>query len=123
TRSVTSSPPARHWSPSPGTPSGGSPATAAASPALPAPGSSAPDAADAAPGLDPALDPKLPLPDIPNPLNLLGGLDPRTWASAVLDTVIEMIAGAIIEALTGVIDWALGLGDSSLNIITRTPAE
>lgn len=60
--------------------------------------------------------------DIPNPLNLLGSLDPRDWASAVLESVIETVAGSLIEALRGFVDWALGLGDSSLNIITQTPA-
>lgn len=105
-----------------GTPSGGSPATAAASPVSPPPDGIPAAAAGSLPGVDTAIDPQLPLPDIPNPLGLLGGLDPRNWATAILDTVVEMIGGAILDALTGVIDWALGLGDSSLNIITRTPA-
>src|SRR5690606_37393976 len=106
-----------------GTPSGGSTATAAASPVLPAPSDPARTAADTLPGSEAPPDPQLPGPDIPNPLDLFSALDPREWASAVLDTVVELIAGAILDAITGFIDWALGMGDSSLNIITRTPAE
>ena len=105
-----------------GMPSSGSAATAAASPVLPGPGGPAPAvAAGTLPG-DLPPDPEIPLPDIPNPLGLLASLDPRDWASAVLDTVVETMAGAMLDAVTGVVDWALGMGDSSLNIITRTPA-
>src|SRR5690606_1466913 len=106
-----------------GMPSGGSAATAAASPVLPGPNDPARTVADTLPGSEPPPDPQLPGPDIPNPLALFSALDPREWASAVLDTVVELIAGAILDAITGFIDWALGIGDSSLNIITRTPAE
>jgi hypothetical protein len=103
-----------------GTPSGGSAATAAASsPPLAPTSTELTSISDAVPGTLPDGDPEI---GVPNPLNLLGSLDPRNWASAVLDTIIELIGGAILDALTGVIDWALGLGDSSLNIITRTPA-
>jgi len=101
-----------------GMPSGGSAVPAAASPVQPGEAPAAPlAAAGALPGGEVA-----PAPAMPNPLNLLGGLDPRNWASAILDTIVELIAGAILDALTAVVDWALGLGDSSLNIITRTPA-
>lgn len=100
-----------------GMPSGGSAVPAAASPGQPGGTPVAPAAAAPLPGGEPP-----PAPAIPNPLDLLGGLDPRNWATAVLDVVVETIAGAILDALTGVVDWALGLGDSSLNIITRTPA-
>ncbi len=106
-----------------GMPSGGSAATAAASPVLPEPSGASPAvAARTLPGDVAPVDPQIPLPDVPNPFGLLGSLDPRDWASAVLDTVVESIAGAILDAVTGVVDWALGMGDSSLNIITRTPA-
>ncbi len=104
-----------------GMPSGGSPATAAALPA--APGAVTPASVTGTlPGDISPVDQQIPLPDIPNPLGLLGSLDPRDWASAVLDTVVETLAGAILDAVTGIVDWALGVGDSSLNIITRTPA-
>lgn len=101
-----------------GMPSGGTTVPTAASPVQPGDTPSTPlAAAGALPGSELA-----PAPAMPNPLNLLGGLDPRNWASAVLDTIVELIAGAILDALTAVVDWALGFGDSSLNIITRTPA-
>lgn len=70
-------------------------------------------------GLAPGAGPEM---GLPNPLNLLGSLDPRHWATAVLDTVVEVVAGALLEAIRGFVDWALGFGDSSLNIITQTPA-
>ncbi len=101
-----------------GMPSDGSAATAAAS--LPA---VSPDAVDIAasdvPGLTPSAPPEV---GVPNPFNLLASLDPRHWATAILDTVIELIAGALLDAIRGFVDWALGFGDSSLNIITQTPA-
>src|SRR5690606_27522412 len=58
---------------------------------------------------------------VPNPLDLFGILDPQNWAAAVLDTVVETLAGSLVEALRSFVDWSLGLGDSSLNIITQTP--
>ena len=64
-------------------------------------------------------DPRL---GLPNPLDLFSALDPREWAGAILDTVIETLAGAVLDAIRDFVDWALGLGGSSLNIITRTPA-
>src|SRR5690606_4491286 len=80
-----------------GMPSGGAAATAAASPVVPGPGGPTPAvAAGTVPGDIPPVDPQIPLPDVPNPLGLLGSLDPRDWASAVLDTVVETIAGAIL---------------------------
>ena len=104
-------------------PSNGSAATAAASPVLLGPSDPAMTAAEALPESGASPDPQLPGPDIPNPLDLFSALDPREWASAVLDTVVDLIGGAILDAITGFIDWSLGVGDSSLNIITRTPAE
>lgn len=66
------------------------------------------------PGVAPAIG-------VPNPFDIFSSLDPRTWATAILDAVVELIAGSMIEAIRGFVDWASGLGDSSLNIITRTP--
>jgi TrbL/VirB6 plasmid conjugal transfer protein len=86
---------------------------------------SQPDAAPArsaggvAPGVQPGISPEI---GIPNPLDLLGALDPRKWAGDILDAVITTIGGALIEAMRELVDWALGLGGSSLNFVTRTPA-
>jgi TrbL/VirB6 plasmid conjugal transfer protein len=72
-----------------------------------------------APGVQPGVSPEI---GIPNPLDLLGALDPRKWAGDILDAVITTIGGALIEAMRELVDWALGLGGSSLNFVTRTPA-
>ncbi|MPZ49757.1 MAG: hypothetical protein GEU75_10780 [Dehalococcoidia bacterium] len=61
--------------------------------------------------------------DIPNPLDLLSGLDPRKWAGDILNAVLNEIGKALLEAMRGFVDWAMGLGDSSLNFVTQTPAE
>ena len=73
----------------------------------------------------PELEPPLPpqLPDIPNPLDWFSNLDPRKWAGDILNAILTMIGKALLEAIRGFIDWALGFGDSSLNFVTRTPAE
>src|SRR5690606_9303502 len=76
-------------------PSNGSAATAAASPVLPGPSDPAMTAAETLPESGASPDPQLPGPDIPNPLDLFSALDPREWASAVLDTVVDLIGGAI----------------------------
>ncbi|MPZ99108.1 MAG: hypothetical protein GEU80_07165 [Dehalococcoidia bacterium] len=104
-----------------GMPSAGPAVSAAASSAMPSESNAVEPAAatGTVPGLEPGADPQI---EIPNPLNLLGSLDPRDWASAILDTVIETIAGALLDAIRGFVDWALGFGDSSLNFITQTPA-
>jgi len=73
------------------------------------------------PGLDPQVDPQLP--DIPNPLDWLSNLDPRKWAGDILNALLTVIGQALLEAIRGFVDWALGFGDSSLNFVTRTPAE
>ena len=70
-----------------------------------------------APVTPPPLDPI----DVPNPLDLLGGLDPRQWAGEILEAVVEQLGGALTEAIRGFVDWASGAGDSSLNFVTRTP--
>jgi hypothetical protein len=63
------------------------------------------------------------LPDIPNPLDWFNNLDPRKWAGDILNAVLTTIGTALLEAIRGFVDWALGFGDSSLNFVTRTPAE
>ena len=75
-----------------------------------------------APGIQPGASPAIELPGIPNPLDLLDALDPRKWAGDILDAVMVTIGGALIEAMRELVDWALGLGDSSLNFVTQTPA-
>lgn len=73
------------------------------------------------PDLGPQVAPQLP--DIPNPLDWFSNLDPRKWAGDILNAILTMIGQALLEAMRGFIDWALGFGDSSLNFVTRTPAE
>ncbi|MBE7518379.1 MAG: hypothetical protein HS107_03950 [Thermoflexaceae bacterium] len=70
----------------------------------------------------------LPIPDptdwIPNPLDWLpGGLNPVNWAKDIVNAVFTLIGQAMLEAIRGFVDWALGVGGSSLNFVTRTPAE
>ncbi len=60
-------------------------------------------------------------PDTPG-IDLLAVLDPRAWAADILDAVISAIGRSLLEALRSFSDWALGLGDSSLNFVTSTPA-
>jgi hypothetical protein len=68
-----------------------------------------------------------PIPDptdlIPDPTDLLPSLDPKKWAGDILNAVLTTIGQAMLEAIRGFVDWAMGLGDSSLNFVTRTPAE
>jgi hypothetical protein len=72
----------------------------------------------------PQVDPiEVPLPDIPNPLDWFDNLDPREWAGDILNAVLTMIGQALLEAIRGFVDWALGFGDSSLNFVTQTPPE
>ncbi len=73
------------------------------------------------PGTGPQVDPQLP--DIPNPLDWFSNLDPRKWAGDILNALLTVIGQALLEAIRGFVDWALGIGDSSLNFVTRTPAE
>lgn len=70
----------------------------------------------------------LPIPDptdwIPNPQDWLpGGLNPVNWAKDIVNAVFTLIGQAMLEAIRGFVDWALGMGGSSLNFVTRTPAE
>jgi hypothetical protein len=71
------------------------------------------------PNVDPPVDPQLP--SIPNPIDILG-LNPKDWAGDILNAILTMVGKALIEAFRGFTDWALGVGDSSLNFVTRTPA-
>lgn len=63
------------------------------------------------------------VPDIPNPLDWFDNLDPRKRAGDILNAVLTTIGQALLEAIRGFVDWAMGFGDSSLNFVTRTPAE
>jgi len=90
-----------------GSPPAGAPA--AVSPSVSGPGP------EAAPQASPI--------DIPNPLDWFDNLDPRKWAGDILNAVLTTIGQALLEAIRGFVDWAMGLGDSSLNFVTRTPAE
>jgi len=82
-----------------------------------------------APGQHPPPDTlvDLPIPNpidlVPNPLDWLpGGLNPLNWARDIVNAVFTLIGRAMLEAIRGFVDWALGLGGSSLNFVTRTPA-
>ena len=92
---------------------GSSPAGPAAAPAA--------ESVPQPPGTNPQVDPQLP--GIPNPLDWLNNLDPRKWAGDILNALLTVIGKALLEAIRGFVDWALGFGDSSLNFVTRTPAE
>ena len=63
------------------------------------------------------------MPGIPNPIDWFSNLDPRKWAGDILNALLTVIGKALLEAIRGFVDWALGIGDSSLNFVTRTPAE
>ena len=85
-----------------------------------------PHAAASVPGARPhqsGVAPAVEIPAIPNPRDLLGGLDldPRAWAGAFLDAAVDTLGRAVLGAVRGFTDWALGLGGSSLNFVTRTP--
>ncbi len=88
-------------------PTSGQASPAAASPTAPQPGR--PGVPQAAPA------------DLPGLLDLLAALDPRKWAADILDAVVTAIGRSLLEAMRSFIDWALGLGSSSLNFVTRTP--
>ena len=104
----------------------GAPLVASVAPASTTPGATpiAPPAASKPfPGpAQPVITPPIGVPDIPNPFGLLGGLDPGKWAGELLEAVLGALGEALLEAMRGFIDWALGLGGSSLNFVTRTPA-
>jgi hypothetical protein len=83
--------------------------------------SSAVPSSVAPPPVAPQVAPELP--DIPNPFDWFSNLDPRKWAGDILNAVLTTIGQALLEAIRGFVDWALGFGDSSLNFVTCTPAE
>ena len=81
---------------------------------------------DGQPPPDTLVDLPIPNPTdwIPNPLDWLpGGLNPVNWAKDIVNAVFTLIDQAMLEAIRGFVDWALGMGGSSLNFVTRTPAE
>jgi hypothetical protein len=82
--------------------------------------SSADPATQLGPPVAPQVDPDIPVPD---PTDLLPSLDPRKWAEDILNAVLNQIGRALLEAMRGFVDWAMGLEGSSLNFITQTPAE
>jgi len=90
-------------------------------PAAP-PGAVSPSVSIPGPQTGPQVAP-IDLPDIPNPLDWFDNLDPRKWAGDILNAVLTTIGQALLEAIRGFVDWAMGFGDSSLNFVTRTPAE
>lgn len=94
--------------------------------ASPAPGVTPPvplaaSVAAPGPGGSGAAAPGIGLPSIPNPLDLLAAIDPREWAVDILDGVISALGEALLGALHGFVDWALGFEDSALNFVTSTP--
>jgi len=61
---------------------------------------------------------------IPDPTDWIpGSLNPAHWAKDIVNGVFTLIGRALLEAIRGFVDWALGMGGSSLNFVTRTPAE
>ena len=95
----------------------------------PAPSTQPQPPAQPAPGDQPqAIPVDLPIPDptdwIPNPTDWIpGGLNPLNWAGDIVNAVFTIVGKALLEAMRGFVDWALGLGGSSLNFVTQTPAE
>ena len=83
----------------------------------------APSSAVAPPEPGPEVQPQLPDIPVPNPLDWLNNLDPTKWAGDILNALLTTIGKALLEAIRGFVDWATGFGDSSLNFVTRTPAE
>jgi hypothetical protein len=99
--------------------------TSAPDPSLASP---ATGAAHAGPEAGPQVGTQIPpIPDptdlIPDPTDLLPNLDPKKWAGDILNAVLTTIGKAMLEAMRGFVDWAMGLEESSLNFVTRTPAE
>ena len=70
-----------------------------------------------------APDPAIGVPGVPGLSDLLGEMDPRTWGAAVLDGAVGALGVELLGAMRDFVDWALGAGGSSLNFVTRTPAE
>lgn len=105
-----------------GAPLTAEPLSAASTSGTPGSGSSsAVPSSVAPPPTGPQVAPEFP--DIPNPFDWFSNLDPRKWAGDILNAILTTIGQALLEAIRGFVDWALGFGDSSLNFVTRTPAE
>jgi hypothetical protein len=66
--------------------------------------------------------PPIPVPDLPNPFDVFDRLSPKRLAADLLEALLTTLGEALLGAIRGFVDWALGLGDSSLNFVTRTPA-
>ena len=96
-------------------------APTSAGPTAPARPMAAATAAPVAPA--PGTAPAIGIPGLPSPSDLLSGLDPREWAASILDGVVSALGRELLGAMRGFIDWALGFGGSSLNFVTRTPAQ
>jgi len=62
------------------------------------------------------------LPDVPNPFDAFDRLSPKRLAADLLEALLTTLGEALLGAIRSFIDWTLGLGDSSLNFVTRTPA-
>jgi hypothetical protein len=62
------------------------------------------------------------LPDVPNPFDAFDRLSPKRLAAELLEALLTTLGEALLAAIRSFVDWALGLGDSSLNFVTRTPA-
>ena len=80
-------------------------------------------AATAPVAAQPGTAPAIGIPGLPSPSDLLSGLDPREWAASILDGVVSALGRELLGAMRSFIDWALGFGGSSLNFVTRTPAQ
>ena len=59
----------------------------------------------------------------PDPFGWLEKLDPRKWATDILDALFTTLGNSLMEGIRSFVDWGMGLGDSSLNFVTRTPPE
>jgi hypothetical protein len=92
-------------------------------PSPPSGPAAAPSSAVSPPEPGPEVQPQLPDIPAPNPLDWLNNLDPTKWAGDILNAVLTTIGKALLEAIREFVDWATGFGDSSLNFVTRTPAE
>jgi hypothetical protein len=66
--------------------------------------------------------PPIPVPDLPNPFDVFDRLSPKQLAGDLLEALLTTIGDALLGAIRAFVDWALGLGVSSLNFVTRTPA-
>ena len=78
------------------------------------PASQTPPAQPGPGGQPQAIPVDLPIPDptdwIPNPTDWIpGGLNPLNWAGDIVNAVFTIVGKALLEAMRGFVDWALGL--------------